>query len=114
MSINLTVYVGPYLEVPSTVKDDLVWGLEDLLVCGRGEARFSDHDDHRYLIPNVVVPGIARETAFERHGPTPALELRNQAQELSTFAVFARDAIEAIQASGVTCRVTWGVVCGWR
>lgn len=113
MSMDLYVYVGPYLEVEG--KDLSIRDKFDSLVYDlRGEC--ATDDASIYLGPNQDLPGIARQMLFSRFEETPAMVLcrPEQSRELAQFCILAAPVIDALRKQGRLCRPVWGVVCGYR
>lgn len=111
MSMNLSVYVGPYLTFD---REGFDWFKYDgLFSDGRMEA--ASPGERRHLIPNRVVPGIDRQMQFEKNGndgPEP-LSVKQIADEILLFQHFASEAIDDIRKNGHQCNVRWGVVPCW-
>lgn len=109
MSMNLTVYVGPYLVVPRSANIDLG---DFYVVCdGRGEAGVGEND--RYLIPNGQF--VMREVQFS-HGDRPnnvtSIDLGAQVYEMSAMRQIAAKLIAWCNENDVPYLVRWGVVPG--
>lgn len=113
MSLNFSVYVGPYLVAYGTkgqVERDILEQFDDVLIDGRWEAGCDD--DRLYVIPNDE--RIYRETTWDRSNSdsipcnvTPHQIMREMRQMTDVAEKF----IAAIEAAGGTCNIQWGVVC---
>ena len=111
MGMDLTVYVGPFLEVvdcDEDVWDELFEDIEELLHEGRGEA--GNEECSKYLIPNCDVDGIERQMCFREHDDLPVISLTpaEVQRELDCFKEHCSPLL-ALQGHDVVFR--WGVVC---
>lgn len=111
MSMNLSVYVGPYLIVEG-VSNELIEKHEDTVACGQGAARDSVLGI-RYLIPNVDI-GIERQLSFGRHeSPSMPMHLENQiGPERHILLKSTMKIRKSIDDCGGSWSIAWGVVCG--
>ena len=126
MSMNFSVYVGPYIKVThaqSVTMDELTYGFEHLVQDGRYEA--ADLKERKsgvmYFIPNADVPGIERQTTFsEQHDddvvnifPTEGYE--SVGEEIVAFSRFVMPFWTSLQRTdGISVSTCWGVVPCWR
>lgn len=111
MSMNLSVYVGPYLEV---VDESFVWDeFENIVTNGRMEA--GTDDPTLILIPNTAVPGIDRQTIFERCSDCPIVSLwpGDITVEQVRFRNFADQIVKACKNQKITVALRWGIVPCW-
>lgn len=114
MSMNLSVYVGPYLEIPDG-DDDLYWDHDDIVTDGRGEA--AKDAEPLYLIPNREIPCVTREMSFDRHDeylvvPIVDRDVDGLLLEMDAFRDMAKPYLDALTESGGTFQLKWGIVCG--
>lgn len=107
MSMNLYIYVGPYLE---TDGDFDWWPFESLVADGRGEAY--EPGESKRLIPNVKVPGITRQTTWDRHSETPVVAIGGlQAdEEKAAFGRLVGPVLTHCNERKIPVRLLWGVV----
>jgi hypothetical protein len=111
MSMDLTVYVGPYLIVPKGVFDLCDW--ENIVREGRGEDGVDE--SNWILIPNKKLDGIERSMTVDRHGDQEMAQI-NPATIVRETAAFSRLAIGLIcwcDDRGIEVREAWGVVPCW-
>lgn len=109
MSMNLYVYVGPYIECEWGDVDEQKY--ESILCDGRMEAR--EKGEHMILIPNRKVPGIDRQMVFDRYSETPVVCIKNIEKELDAFHNLARPLLFDLCRSGLQYCMLWGVVPRW-
>ena len=113
MSMNLSVYVGPYVVAYGTRKGnerELLECFEDELQEGRGEA--GSGDGKLYAIPNVE---FGRDVSWDKYDSDRepwAISASAVQLEIEKMKNLANTFIAAIESSGGTCEVLWGVVCG--
>lgn len=113
MSMHITVYLGPYLEV-SGISQELVEEFESLVACGRGELRCGE--SHRYLVPNQPLEGVDRPLRLGRGegDPPPPLDMSEaiMSWEKGKFYKGLTPLLERLKALEIDYRICWGVVCG--
>lgn len=112
MSMNLTVYVGPYLIVPkSSVFDWMLW--DSVVSDGRGEAGVGE--PYLILIPNQKLEGVTRCLTVDRHGEQQMAQISPAAivRESDAFALLASEVIQWCDSHGVEVHEAWGVVPRW-
>ena len=110
MSMQLSIYVGPYLVLPKNV----AWYDWDQIVTdGRFEA--GTDDEHLYLVPNVKLPGIDRQLRFERGEDTPVVPIDSVSlvKELAAFTNLAEPLIRHCWAKNIIGTMQWGIVPCW-
>jgi len=110
MSMNTSVYVGPYIECDG-VSRELIEEYEAVLSNGQGE-NTDLNSSKRYLIPNRKLPDVDRPMSFDRrddYEPVPLLEC---GFEIQVFTDEAKEFIRKCQEQGWPCRISWGVVIG--
>jgi hypothetical protein len=112
MSMNYSVYIGPFLRCEGGERADVYELLNDRLTDGRGELS-SDDAGVRYLTPNVEY-GTDRQDYFGRHDETPVLMQINQTKEILTFQKFFAEDIEKIRGLFSRITIEWGVVPSCR
>ncbi len=109
MSMNLSVYVGPYVVAYGTRKGNE----RELLECFEDELSWRGwYDAKLYAIPNV---DFGRETEWDRHDSDRepwAISASAMQLEIEKMKNLANTFIAAIESSGGKCDVLWGVVCG--
>lgn len=110
MSMNLHVYVGPYIEAWNFTRET-EWEFDHLITDGRGEAGSSD--DHRFLIPSQKLPGVDRQMTFARDEPTPVLGIPAISHETYRLQELARPFLDEVRDQEGEAVMQWGVVCGW-
>lgn len=112
MSMNLTVYVGPYLRVVNC-PDDLVYKYESVVCDGRGELYTEDPDDVTYVVPNCDLPGVTRQLQFSRDDDMPVIDIddMDREKEMDAFRSVAWAFIDEAEAAGASVETRWGVVC---
>ena len=110
MSMNLTVYIGPYLIVPKTFE---WYGFDSLVTDGRCEAGTDDAE--LYLIPNLDVQGISRQLQFDRHSETPVVSIEpvGVGEETMRFRTHVESLIVHCRRHKISVRMEWGVVPCW-
>lgn len=113
MSTNLTVYVGPYLQVHKIFD---YTDFDSLLTDGRGEAGVYEKD--WCLIPNQRIPGIPeRQTDFDRYADTErviGITEHRVKLEREAFEKWIETPLQKIKEEGLQYTVGWGVVPGWK
>ena len=111
MSMNLTVYVGPYLVVERGAFD--WYDFAEFVIDGRMEAAGESED--LFLIPNRKLDGIERQMSWDRHSECPVAEIQAQirAAERLEFMWLAAPVIQHCKQADIPCRVCWGVVPRW-
>jgi hypothetical protein len=111
MGLNLSVYVGPYLEVTGGSNARLLLeSFDDVLTDGRGENGSGQHE--LILIPNQ---DIGRQASFDKYEEIiqPIAIAASKVQlELEYMRDMANTFIAAHESTGGKCEVLWGVVCG--
>ena len=107
MSMNLDIYVGPYLE---TDGDFNWWPFDSLVTDGRGEA--AEPGESKRLIPNVKVPGITRQLTWGRYSETPVVAITEagMSAEKETFARLVGPVLTHCNERKIKVRLLWGVV----
>ena len=108
MSINLTVYVGPYFKCQN-VPNEVIEKHAAIVTDGRGE---SDFHGFRYLVPNSPFKGLERELRFERHGCDDVTPISGVDHEKNAFVDAAIKFLVDVEKSGGTATIQWGVVPG--
>jgi hypothetical protein len=113
MSMNLSVYVGPYLEVDRAF-DFYANGFDSLLADGRMEA--AEEGEPLRLIPNCDVPGITRQTAWDRYSDMPVLAVGSEMiiAEKASFRELAAPVLRHCRELNIPVKLCWGAVpcCG--
>lgn len=111
MSMNLSVYVGPYLEV-SGVDMELIEEFEHCVTDGRGELSWDEGME--VLIPNVKLPGVSRQMSFDKYSDMPAIgiDFSDQDRERVAFAALTEEFQKTVRDNGGLVVMRWGVVCG--
>lgn len=113
MSMNLNVYVGPYLEIAG-VDNEFIEKHEAIVMCGEGEAR-NARSKTRHLISNRIdnaVPGIDRQMSFSKHDICQPLEIIGIDIEKELFQKAIQVVLNDAHPFAESCRILWGVVCG--
>ena len=110
MSINLQVYVGPYLEVRN-IDYELIEKYEAMIRDGRGES--GSREEVRYVIPNVQMEGTSRQMTFDKYSETPVIELDDINQEMRAFGKLIAPFLIGLGKAGGSFGAKWGVVCGY-
>lgn len=113
MSMNLNVYIGPYIEVSGGDRKTIqrvIWSNDDSVEDGRGE--LSGVGDHHYLIPARKLEGVDRKMSFGRGDECQPLPIKQIENEVLQFRIVAEDFLVDIEAAGGTPEMHWGVVCG--
>jgi hypothetical protein len=110
MSMNLSIYVGPYLEVAPSFE---WYDWENVVTDGRMEAR--ETGEQCFLIPNVNLPGIERRMSWERTDETPVVEMSEHCRdrEIAAFAVLIVKLLKHMDAHCLQWSIKWGVVPCW-
>lgn len=109
MSMNLTVYVGPYLEC-NNLDDEIWYDHEHLVTDAIGEGYCPD--GLTFLIANRPIPGIDRQLSFDSQDYPEPIELLDQINEQCRFLNFVESFMEVARKSGATVNIRWGIVCG--
>jgi hypothetical protein len=112
MSMQLSVYVGPYMVVErSDQTRRLVEEFERVVCDGRMEA--ADGDDKLYLIPNTQLPGVERQTCFGRDFPYSVGEIHESdiVLEMAAFREITREFRQQLQGLLIAWDFKWGYVC---
>lgn len=109
MSMDLRVYVGPYIEADG-VSDEIIDRYESLLCSGRGELGVGEA--RKYLIPNCELAGVNRQMSFDRHDEPPVFEIDDCDRERTALRNIAEPFLESVRKNGGTAVTRWGVVCG--
>ena len=110
MSMQLSIYVGPYLVLP---KDFQWYDWDQIVTDGRYEA--GTDDEHLHLVPNVPLPGIDRLLRFSRYDETPVLPLADSdiQKELYEFRQLTALLRAKCYERKVPCEMLWGIVPCW-
>ena len=113
MSMNLTVYVGPYLVVPKTFDLTDVENADVLVEDGRCEAGTDDAE--LYLIPNVKIDGIDRQTSFDKYGEDPVVQINpaTLVRECRLFRKHVETIVAYLDEHEIEFFEGWGVVPCW-
>jgi hypothetical protein len=109
VSIQLSVYVGPYFVVPKGFD----WFKFESLVCeGRGEV---GSEDEMILVPNCNLPGVSRQMRFSRDDETPVVAITPMAiaRECNAFATAAIAVVNYCNRKQIDITTRWGVVPCW-
>lgn len=107
MSMTLYIFVGPYLEVDG----DFDWRpFDNIVTDGRGEAY--EPGESKRLIPNVKIPGITRQTTWDRcsHTPVVAIGEAGMGEEKVAFFNLCKPIFDHCQERKIPVRLRWGVV----
>ena len=113
MSMNMFVYVGPYIKALDFDKDILCEDeFIDMFYNARGEMDGSNNDEHVYLAPNQKISGIDRKTNFSHYDYPPVIEITDTEKEIIEFAKFAESIMTAIHDDGGKAEIRWGIICG--
>lgn len=107
MSSTLYIYVGPYLE---TDGDFDWWPFDKLVTDGRMES--AEPGESLRLIPNVKVPGITRQTTWDRSSETPvvAIGLLQMIDERDALRRLIGPILSHCNERKIPVRLLWGVV----
>ena len=111
MSMNLSIYVGPYLECTPQLDIET----QDQLTNCRLTSWRRTHGSRDYLGANGAF-GLTRETTWERTGESEAiLEVTGAviAEETAQFAQFFASEIAALRTAYDSVELKWGVVPDW-
>ena len=115
MSMDLYIYVGPYLEVTPKPPAELVEQWEHLIYDGRGENGVDE--EVGYLIPNVDI-GLDRHTTFSRFSSsTDVVDMwtrANSYREVQLMEEHCKEPAKEFSENGCSSRVKWGVVPSCR
>ena len=108
MRMNLSIYVGPYLEVENTF--DIANFGYPLVSDGRMEA--AEPGEPLRLIPNQTLPGVTRQMSFDRHSDTPVVEITeaDMGAEKVLFFNLAKPVCAYCRERGIHVRLKWGIV----
>ena len=112
MSMQLSVYVGPYIVVQrSYMARQIVEEFERVVCDGRMEA--ADDEDKLYLIPNTKLPCVERQTSFGRDFPYSVGEIETSdiVLEVAAFREITREFRQKLQGLQIAWDFKWGVVC---
>ena len=109
MSMEFSVYVGPYLKVTG-VDRRCIEPFEHILRDGRMEAGVDDED--LYLIPNCHVVGIERQVEFDRHSDLPVVPIYDIISEKRDFASLCQPFVDALPEKS-SALLQWGLVPCW-
>jgi hypothetical protein len=110
MSMQLSIYIGPYLVLP----DKWDWEpWERILTDGRMEA--GTDDGQTILVPTADLPGVTRQMSFDKYSQCPIVPISQQQQraEVDAFYVLALSLIDSLRRSGIKYEVLWGIVPCW-
>lgn len=112
MSMNTSVYVGPYIECDG-ISNELLESFESVVCNGQGE-NTDWKSSKRYLIPNKPLGVNYRQMSFDKHDSPSPIPLLNADANLETqrFSDMSANFMDAAMAAGVTCKISWGVVVG--
>lgn len=109
MSMDFSVYVGPFMTVPKDF-DWLPWGM--LVADGRMEA--GNEDDLTYLIPNQALEGVSREMRYDRFGDYPVFSIDgNSSKETRVFISGVEQLTSHCRVLGIEYSFYWGAVPCW-
>ena len=110
MSMQLSIYVGPYLVLP---KDFQWYDWANIVTNGRFEA--GTDDEHLYLVPNVPLPGIDRQLLFDRGKDTPVLAIHGGhiVDELNALTALVDPLSVHCRVKGIQFYMQWGIVPCW-
>jgi len=112
MSMNWSVYIGPYLTVPRDSGFD--WMLWDSLVCdGRGESGVNE--PNLILIPNSKLEGVERIMNIDCYAEHKISQI-NPATIVKESAAFSRlvtNIIKWFDSREIEIHEAWGVVSCW-
>jgi hypothetical protein len=113
MSMDLSVYIGPYLEVDRAF-DFYADGFDSLLADGRMEA--AEEGEPLRLIPGCEVPGIERQTEWDRYSDMPVLAIGSLQveDEKAAFGRLISPVLTHCNQRKIPVKLCWGVVpcCG--
>lgn len=111
MSMDLSIYVGPYMVVSDPKWDWMPW--QHLVCDGRMEAK--EGGEPLILIPNTSLPCTDRQSTFERHTENEmiAIESEDIEEELDAFHRLCTPVRDAAEGIGVSTFIKWGVVPCW-
>lgn len=110
MSVDYSVYVGPYLVVPS---DFVWWKWESVVADGRGMAGVDE--DSLILVPNTNLDGVQRQLRFDCYEEGAAVHI-NPAMLVRESAKFEKLTAELrahLEEEGIEYHEGWGVVPCW-
>jgi len=110
MSMNLSVYVGPYLILP---KGFDWWDWDSIVVDGRGEAGVDEA--FVILIPNRKLDGVTRELSIDKYDEHTATAISEATigAEKTVFHALAQPIFDYCKTRGIDIRLTWGIVPCW-
>ena len=109
MSMDFSVYVGPYLRVTG-VDRRCIEPFEHILRDGRMEAGVDDED--LYLIPNCRVVGIDRQVEFDRHSVSPVFPTDETREECWAFCSMVYPFVESLKPPA-SVSYHWGIMRCW-
>lgn len=111
MSINLSVYVGPYLKCRRKPGLQNMPAHPDRLrdLVGEGDT-FPGCD---ILGPNLAVYGIKRQLEFERTVSNAPYEIKSIVREMALFETQFAHEIREIRGDYQSVEACWGIVPGW-
>jgi len=112
MSVELHIYVGPYLEVHGIDRDSVVFDFDDVIYDGRGEDGIDD--SVKYLLPNIDLPGASRQMSFSKDDEALVFEISSDDREteMSAFIDITKELREYMTNSGIQFMIKWDIVCG--
>lgn len=110
MSMNSTVYIGPYIATDG-VADELIESFEEIVCNGQGEATDWD-SSKRYLIPNKPLAGVYRTMNFDKNDSPEVFPITDFERERIMFLNAATPFLNQVWSLGLKGEVLWGVVVG--
>ena len=112
MSMNLSIYVGPYLEVEKTF-DLYGFGFDSRLSDGRMQA--AGEDEPWILILSDAMPGVERQMHWGRYDDDAVASLLpgTIAEEINRFSEVAKGILNYCAVREIAATVKWGVVPRW-
>jgi len=110
MSMNLSTYVGPYIQAPKTFD----WYSWDTVVSD-GRMEGGTDDEFLYLIPNKQLEGVERPTVIDRFMDAPVIQITHHqmVKEVAAFAALASELLEHFDKTGIKAELKWGIVPCW-
>lgn len=110
MSIDYSVYVGPYLILPSGFE---WWKWESVVAEGRGMAGVDE--DSLILVPNQKLDGVQRQLRFDRHEEGTAVHINPAmlVRESARFAKLTAELRKHLEEEGIEYHEAWGIVPSW-
>jgi protein tyrosine phosphatase (PTP) superfamily phosphohydrolase (DUF442 family) len=108
MTMTLSIYVGPYLEVEKTF--DMANFGYPLVSDGRMEA--AEPGEPLRLIPNQTLPGVDRQMDFNKHCDTPVVEITTAQMDAEKveFSALTEPVFAFCRERGIHVRLKWGIV----